>query len=225
MLSGLSAAADGVETGGTVRIQAGVYDENLMLTRSMTLLGAAGNGTVLNGGIGAAADHIVIDGLFIRPGSVNTVDANGGAAAGVSVEKHGITGLTVRNCRIDCSAAIGGNVKVYGITAGLGSRSYYSSAVTLENNRITGYTTGNAVSATAQNGIYLRFVSGATVSGNTVEGFSHHLMQFQAGSDATVTNNVVRDTDRNGIQFGATASGRQSCKRQCRFGLPGSQQR
>lgn len=203
----VQAAADGVETGGTVRIQAGVYDENLMLTRSMTLLGAAGNGTVLNGGIGAAADHIVIDGLFIRPGSVNTVDANGGAAAGVSVEKHGITGLTVRNCRIDCSAAIGGNVKVYGITAGLGSRSYYSSAVTLENNRITGYTTGNAVSATAQNGIYLRFVSGATVSGNTVEGFSHHLMQFQAGSDATVTNNVVRDTDRNGIQFGATASG------------------
>lgn len=203
----VQAAADGVETGGTVRIQAGVYDENLMLTRSMTLLGAAGNGTVLNGGIGAAADHIVIDGLFIRPGSVNTVDANGDAAAGVSVEKHGITGLTVRNCRIDCSAAIGGNVKVYGITAGLGSRSYYSSAVTLENNRITGYTTGNAVSATAQNGIYLRFVSGATVSGNTVEGFSHHLMQFQAGSDATVTNNVVRDTDRNGIQFGATASG------------------
>lgn len=203
----VQAAADGVETGGTVRIQAGVYDENLMLTRSMTLLGAAGNGTVLNGGIGAAADHIVIDGLFIRPGSVNTVDANGGAAAGVSVEKHGITGLTVRNCRIDCSAAIAGNVKVYGITAGLGSRSYYSSAVTLENNRITGYTTGNAVSATAQNGIYLRFVSGATVSGNTVEGFSHHLMQFQAGSDATVTNNVVRDTDRNGIQFGATASG------------------
>ena len=203
----VQAAADGVETGGTVRIQAGVYDENLMLTRSMTLLGAAENGTVLNGGIGAAADHVVIDGLFIRPGSVNTVDANGDAAAGVSVEKHGITGLTVRNCRIDCSAAIGGNVKVYGITAGLGSRSYYSSAVTLENNRITGYTTGNAVSATAQNGIYLRFVSGATVSGNTVEGFSHHLMQFQAGSDATVTNNVVRDTDRNGIQFGATASG------------------
>lgn len=51
----VQAAADGVETGGTVRIQAGVYDENLMLTRSMTLLGAAGNGTVLNGGIGAAA--------------------------------------------------------------------------------------------------------------------------------------------------------------------------
>lgn len=202
----IQTAVDAAQAGAIINVAKGEYAEDVTISKALTLNGASGYASKVTS-IGIGADHVTIQGFSIKPAKQNCLGSNEmPLAAGVYLTAGGagnpLQDITVTNNRIDCSGTMEAGVKATGVAFGTGPDSHFSTNVVVSNNRITG---GN--SDTAQNGIYLRFVDGATVAGNTVSDFSHHLVQFETGGNYTVSNNVLSNTDRNGIQFGGDTPG------------------
>lgn len=202
----IQTAVDAAQAGAIINVAKGEYAEDVTISKALTLNGASGYASKVTS-IGIGADHVTIQGFSIKPAKQNCLGSNKmPLAAGVYLTADGagnpLQDITVTNNRIDCSGTMEAGVKATGVAFGTGPDSHFSTNVVVSNNRITG---GN--SDTAQNGIYLRFVDGATVAGNTVSDFSHHLVQFETGGNYTVSNNVLSNTDRNGIQFGGDTPG------------------
>lgn len=202
----IQTAVNAAQAGAIINVAKGEYAEDVTISKALTLNGASGYASKVTS-IGIGADHVTIQGFSIKPAKQNCLGSNEmPLAAGVYSTAGGaenpLQDITVTNNRIDCSGTMEAGVKATGVAFGTGPDSHFSTNVVVSNNRITG---GN--SDTAQNGIYLRFVDGATVAGNTVSDFSHHLVQFETGGNYTVSNNVLSNTDRNGIQFGGDTPG------------------
>lgn len=202
----IQAAVNAAADGATVNVAAGSYAEDVTISKGITINGAEGHASAVTS-FGIGADNVTIDGFAIAPANQNCYGSSEmPLAAGVYLTAGGATdplqNISVVNNTIDCSGVMADGVKATGVAFGTGSSSYFSTNVMVMNNTITG-----GGSSTAQNGLYLRFVDGAVVSGNTITGFAHHLAQFETGGNYTVTDNVLSDTNRNGLQFGGVTSG------------------
>ncbi len=202
----IQSAVDAAVDGATVNVAAGSYEEDVKVAKEITISGAADYASSVTS-FGIGADNVTIQGFAIAPSNQNCYGSSEmPLAAGVYLTAGGagdpLQNISVIDNRIDCSGVMADGVKATGVAFGTGGSSHFSSGVTVTGNTITG-----GGSATAQNGLYLRFVDEATVSGNTITGFAHHLAQFETGGNYTVTDNVLSDTNRNGLQFGGVTSG------------------
>ncbi len=202
----IQAAVDAAADGATVNVAAGSYAEDVTISKGITINGAEGHVSAVRS-FGIGADNVTIDGFAIAPTNQNCYGSGEmPLAAGVYLTAGGagapLQNISVVNNTIDCSGVMADGVKATGVAFGTGSSSHFSTNVKVMNNTITG-----GGSSTAQNGLYLRFVDGAVVSGNTINGFSHHLAQFESGGNYTVAENVLSNTDRNGLQFGGVTTG------------------
>ena len=204
---------DGIDiaaTGATVNVGAGTYAEQLTITKSLSLLGASAEQTII------APTSLAADSLGMR--SILTI-----AGVGTSAEVSGFTlkgpvpeinaGIFVRdgafahihdNKLVDIreSAALSGNQRGIGIFVGRALLGTSGSAL-IENNVITGYQKGGIV------------VDGpgsqATITGNIVTGegptgvTAQNGIQAGRGASATITGNTISrnsytgDDDATGI--------------------------
>jgi Ca2+-binding RTX toxin-like protein len=197
----IQAAIDAASAGDTILVAAGTYSENLIVNKSLTILGAnagiSGSGTrgaesTLAGNITIAANGITVDGMAF----------NGGASAirGESAANP-YDNLTIRNNLIqnttDSAIRLG-----LGTGGGIGSDNWTITNNKIDNivgNLLTGMVlfnvdgltvTGNVInhtnsSSTGRRGINLDGVLNATVSNNTID------LGLVSPTDATAANTAA----------------------------------
>ncbi len=216
---------DAVAPGGTVNVAPGTYTEDLVVNKAnLTLKSVSGadNTTIqLVDGVGidlmAGADNFVLGGatdegftvqsssgagttfniqLANAPSGVeisyNTIDTTGGATMGISVGAAGASGLTVSN---NTFTAEDGDGSIWGPDV---------VDVTVSNNSFTGPT-----SPTSGYAVELSGVDGATISGNTIDGYGMGVFVFGAASgcgttavsDVTISGNTISGCSK-GIRLG-----------------------
>jgi len=99
----IGAGITAVDTGGTVHVAAGIYNESLDISKSLTISGAGAAATSVTGGIviGGSFDGLTLEGMTLSgdgPGTQNAVIDSTSTSGPVS-------GITIGNCVLD-----GGNV-------------------------------------------------------------------------------------------------------------------
>jgi len=170
----------GVETGGTVHVAAGTYDESISLTKNLSLLGAGSDFTVIDGQNSSRAIYTegldsssIIDGVTIQNGK----DDNGGGLMNVGSSPK-ITNCTFsNNTATNYGGAIynnGSSPKITNCTFSENTATYYGGAMYNDWSSPT-VTYSNFISNTCGfmgGGIYNKdsspTVSNCTFSNNTV---------------------------------------------------------
>jgi autotransporter-associated beta strand protein len=105
----IQAAVNAVATSGTVHVAAGSYDEDVTVTKTLSLLGAGAGSSIVTGPIGGSgstfrldASNVLLDGFTITRAGNNLADWNnpGLNTAGVAIQGLSFTGNIIRNCLI-----------------------------------------------------------------------------------------------------------------------------
>jgi autotransporter-associated beta strand protein len=106
----IQAAVTAVATGGTVHAAAGGYNEDVIVSKTLSLLGAGAGASVVTGPIGGAgsttfkldASNVLLDGFTITRAGNNTTDWNnpGLNTAGIAIQGQAYGGNIIRNCLI-----------------------------------------------------------------------------------------------------------------------------
>jgi parallel beta-helix repeat protein len=167
-------AINAAQNGSTILVNNGVYYEHLMVNKTLTLLGADKEDTVVDGSgsgdvITIAADNVIVDGFTVRKSGfdgfgVLFVNSSGSIVRGNIITLNGFAGVqlynsfnsTVSDCIV--SSTIGEKV---GLVFGDGIIVWDSSA----NDTIT----DNIVINSTRNGIFLDSCSNNTIVGNVFE--------------------------------------------------------
>jgi hypothetical protein len=135
--STITPAITRVVSGGTINVAAGTYDEDVALTKSLSLLGAGAATTTIRGIIGGAgstitvsASNIIIAGFTISRVGNTIADWNNAGlnSAGVAIQGLALTGTIIHD------NVLSGNRSAIDINNSLGH--------TIRNNRITDNRTG-----------------------------------------------------------------------------------
>ncbi|WP_374689386.1 right-handed parallel beta-helix repeat-containing protein [Promineifilum sp.] len=216
----IQAAVTQVSAGGTVNVAAGVYAENVVIAKSLTLTGAGQTndaaGTVLEGtGLNGS-------GIFINTGITNVTIQNLrvqhyklSPAAGVYAngQNHNFTVQNVTSDDNGLAGSNGGGVYMNGpvdnvlidhVTAtnsrnrGIVIWNGFKTHITITNNTVTG---NNCCGIELQDGT----ASGVTVTGNTVTGNLDSGMAFigltSGAGPNLIANNTLVDNGRFGIEI------------------------
>lgn len=173
----ISSAIAGVESGSTIQVDAGNYNEGHAITinKSVTLIGAGMNTTVISGGIVIGADSVTVKGFTITEGDtgilVNSPNATimynkitGNAipeepSTGCGISVKAIKCTIKNNLIVNNSAKLGGN--------GIGILLDSVSGVLIENNTIKGNNGLNG--AFVGDGVGIRAISStATIKNNII---------------------------------------------------------
>jgi len=199
-------AIDGAASGEWICVYPGTYDEELVIDRTLHLIGVDGAAVTTVRGVGggnsvvwiAGVEDVLVQGLTIRDGrnggDLNGDDADGGAGILVDEDSHG--------ARID-DCVVTGN-ETYGTGGGI----YVHGAdeVTLSNNEVT-----ENEASLGGGGVAVGDASGTVVTGNALD-----LNQAAWGgglsmtgcTDVTVTDNDLSDnTVREFVGIGGSGGG------------------
>jgi VCBS repeat-containing protein len=187
-------SASSLAGGDTVDVQAGTYNEDVVVDRPLTLHGAGAGTTTITGPIGGGgatvqvtatsltAPAVVIDGFTITRDGNNTTDWDnpGLNSAGVAVQSQTVTAevknnsFTGNRTAIDINNSNGNSVHHNSITnnrTGLIFRNQTDNT-TLTNNFITGNWTVGVLFLDASGGtnVPIQSATGSTFSGNDISG-------------------------------------------------------
>ncbi|MBN2389803.1 MAG: DUF11 domain-containing protein, partial [Anaerolineae bacterium] len=187
-----------VTNGGTVIVNAGLYEEIITITKPLTLTaGGLVTMTAVSGSnntlITVVTDSVTIEGFTLI---VNRPQAVAGIVAGIikTGDTQEVDALTVRNCIIQDSGAGGVFDNDYSLPtnavgiAVLSKNDGDAESVTLDNNLIEINTTGPTNNTTR--GIWLSKVYGE-VTDNELDGLAQDaLIQFSFGGTTTISGNT-----------------------------------
>lgn len=195
-----------VATGGTVTLEQGSFEQNVVIDRTLTLRGphaaVAGSDPARDGSDEAViaatsgqavrvhADSVVIEGL-----SFTGLDGSPASAAVVSGLNFGgeASDVTVRNNRF----------------VALNGHGIYTNGPNRLNSWLVSGNLVDGVTGGIFSGINLWKVDGAEIVGNAVRNVAFGGIQLNANSGASVHGNRVENTGNNGINIGPDVVGAQ----------------
>jgi parallel beta-helix repeat protein len=168
--------------GHTITVDAGTYNENVVVNKSLTIRSTSGNpaDTIVNASnsndhvFGATADYVNISGFTVT-GAIDYPNA-------------GIYLSNVEHCNISDNTASNNALGIY-----VNSSSNYN---TVTNN------TANSNSM----GIYLRDSSSNTFTGNTANSNSKYGIYLEDSSSNIFTNNIANSNNEDGIHLSSSSS-------------------
>ncbi|MCB9077788.1 MAG: hypothetical protein H6631_09370 [Anaerolineaceae bacterium] len=179
----VSEAVSKAAGGDTIQIAAGVYQENLDIMQSLTLIGAGPTSTFLDGDntqrVVVAQNSVVISNLTIQHGHIT--NANGGGVFNVST-------LTLQNVRVvDNTAVNGGGGGIYNI-----------GDLTLIDSEVSGNDSDNA-----GGGLYTWTTSATTITTSLIDDNDSHQGGglFNLGT-LNMTDSTVSDNHATGYSGG-----------------------
>ena len=174
-------AIDSAAPGDTIYVWAGVYYENIVVNKTLTIIGNSSSDTTINGG---------------GSGSVVTLEANGVnitgfeiTGSGGSANDAGINLVSTWYCRVRDNIITGNR---HGIQLGLSRHN------TIENNNVTSNT---------GTGIRLRWISGLssstqnTIANNTISDNAAGFYFASYNDNNEIINNTVKDNNGHGISI------------------------
>ncbi|MCK4615000.1 MAG: right-handed parallel beta-helix repeat-containing protein, partial [Thermoplasmata archaeon] len=186
-------AIDAAEEGDTIRVYEGMYYENVVVNKSVSVIGNGSANTTIDGRGDGEVVKITVDWCNV---SGFNVTESGNLNAGIEVRSNSNT-LSNNTCsnnyygiylwdsvnntltNNNCS-----NNNYHGI------RLYLSSNCTLTN---------NTCSSNNYRGIYLDSSSDCTITNNTCSSNNHHGIYLYKSSDCTFTNNTCSSNNYYGI--------------------------
>jgi hypothetical protein len=202
----IQTAIDGVVAPAVVCVDAGTYNENVNVNKSIAVIAtnapeSVGNAAI-TGMVDVTADNAIFKGFKVIPGVVPNQEAGIGiTASGVTVDSNIVTGM---------SSVAGGTIKgIYVYKGGLP----VLSNITITNNLVEDITN----SAKATLGIMVQgAVDGVTVQGNTSKDLTSPTGWYASGIDVSPTgsyvgsplNVVIEDNHVENMGNGLTEAGK-----------------
>jgi hypothetical protein len=205
----IQAAIDAAAADDTILVAAGTYNENLEVTKSLTILGAnrgvsgsetRGDETVLTGGFHITADNVTIDGFEIQDGRVDY----GNQRTGVFLEgpRHDIT---ITNSVIHETTTHGEDFQ-HGIVTHYAQDTY---DLHITNNVFEGWNEGMYLNPGAHDSV---------IDHNVFTNNGNHIISDNP-DDLTITNNAFNASDGSKI---AVSSDAASTDFEAELGLSGN---
>jgi len=208
--------------GDTVFVHVGIYKENLIIGKSLTLIGESKENTIVDGGgkeqsvIEVTASQVVITGFTVQ----NTSREAGTSFAGIKISgaECNVTGNHVRKTKIGISVTSHESIisKNVATDNGHGIALYSSSGAVVESNNVSRNTVGISLafssnntilgnravnSSTGGHGIYISSNSfNNTVLMNELR-FNYHGMWLSASYDNWIGQNLVANNELLGIEL------------------------
>jgi parallel beta-helix repeat protein len=213
--STITDAYNSANEGDTVLVKAGIYNENLMITKTrLTLQGENPETTIIDGrGFGSAiyvmVDNVTVTGFTVRNSRLNPYQQY--TSSGICLN------FGVDFCKINNNVAVNVSYGISSYDVGVGCRNN-----TISDNRISSDYIGiglwgasnslivdNTISGDLHTGIYLDHPYGNTVANNEignatqVEGVDYppYGMQLWGGSRNRVIGNVIKNISYTGIRL------------------------
>ena len=180
--SSIQDAIDNASGGDTINVFNGLYNENIILNKSINLVGEDKDSTIINGSIKdnvitITSDHVIITGFTIQYSGDNFPNAG----INVTSDYNNIS----RNILMS---------NFYGITL------FHAS-----NNIIS----DNTISNNAQCGIYMNGSSYNIITGNTIKNHNYNgIGMYDSSNTNTITDNLLTHNDYCGINI-AISSGNE----------------
>jgi parallel beta-helix repeat protein len=201
-------------TGSTVEVEAGTYVENVVIAKSLDLLGADSSTTTIDGNnVGNAvtitASNVTLSGFTVTGGWANGLDVFhpvGGIVVDGNSGDTSLTAITIEDNIIDANPGNG----IYVSAAGHGGG---TSNVVIQNCRVSNNGGANAgISLTYPNyitrpvGVWDEWKrpKNILVQGNIVYGNSDYGVYVSAGQDNVIKFNVLRGNSKYGLQLASS---------------------
>ncbi|MGC9308264.1 MAG: NosD domain-containing protein [Thermoplasmatota archaeon] len=225
--SSIQAAVDAASSGNTIFVHSGIYYENVVIGKTLNLVGEDRDTTIIDGGGSGDVVNVTADGVTITGFTVQN--------SGPGWPYAGIILAGVQHCRIENNTAssnyagihlnVSRNCTIIGNTANNNSwdgiRLTYSQSNTVTNNTVTNNTwygiyllssSGNTISGTSASnnnfGILLFLSNNCTVTGTTAYNNNRGIYLFITGGN-TIADTTVINNDY-GIYIYSTRSWHQS---------------
>ncbi len=196
--SSIQDAVDSAKAGATILVDAGVYDEHVVIEQSVTLRGA-GAGSVIelpgaDTGDGALEVHdatdVHIEGFTVHgPGDgIQVRDSSAVVIKAVVASNNGDEGIDVRRSS---------DVEISGVFANNGDQGIH---VRDASHRVTVHT--SVISGSVQDGVKVEASSEVTVHSSTISGNQQDGVKIEASADCIVRDNEVTDNGDDGVLVG-----------------------
>lgn len=207
--------------GDTVFVHVGVYAENLLVGKTLTLIGESKGNTIIDGSgkeqsvVEVTASQVVITGFTVQ----NTSREAGTSFAGIKISgaECNVTGNHVRKSKIGISVTSHGTSITENVATenGHGIALYSSTGAFVESNNVSrntvgislAFSSGNTIlgnrainSSTGGHGIYISSSLNNTVLANELR-FNYHGMWLSASSDNWIVGNLVANNELLGIEL------------------------
>jgi len=170
----IQAAIDSASMGDTIRVSAGIYNENVIVDKTVTIIGSGASSTTIDGG---GND----DAVFISADWVNLTDFKITNCGNIQYNDAGIELNNVSNCIIENNHLFSNNQ--YGI---------------LLNHSANNTVTNNNASSNTNDGIHLLSSTGNTILNNNAHSNNVGIYVNNFGGN-TIINNIVTKNRWSGI--------------------------